>query len=139
VSEEDAVLAAYRGYWATILDLGGLVPTSERLDRYATGPALARSSAAIANQRAVGQYVEVPAGANYRHDATVTSVLGDEAVVADCAVDDGLLLAKGSNLVLDDSVTTRQLTARVTRSGGTWRVEDVTTIREWEGVSGCAG
>lgn len=138
LSEEDAVLAAYQGYWDTWLAANDPPnPDHPDLAKYATGPVLAKALESIANRAAVQQALRLPSDSISSHEPRVVSVTGTRAVVYDCSVDDGLVVAEGSGFVLDDAVVTWQYTATLEKSD-TWRVSELQAIERTDGVSGCA-
>jgi hypothetical protein len=138
-TEEQAVLAAYQGYWVTWLAANDPPdPDHPDLARYATGAALSRVRGAISERRSVGQVIRLPQNAHYRHDARVATLDLDRATLSDCSVDDAQVLAYGSGTVLDDSVVSRRLEAHMVRMHGQWLTEDVLAVAEWDGMVGCA-
>ncbi len=139
LTDEEAVLAAYQGYWDTWLAANDPPnPDHPDLERYATGAALAKVRESIANHRSVGQGVVRPLGSVGRRSPELVTIGSWAAEVSDCSVDDTQLVDLASGNVLDGSVVTWQFKSVLTLSGGQWRVSDVTTVDQWEGVAGCA-
>ncbi len=139
VSEEDAVLAAYQGYWDTWLAATNPPdPDHPDLAKFAAGVQLDRDRAAIANYRQLSQVVRLPQNPAWSHQAAVLSLDGDAAVITDCSVDDSVVLDRPTGRVLNDAVSTYVFRASLNREGGTWKVTVVDATSRWEGVAGCA-
>lgn len=139
LTDEQAVLTAYQGYWDTWLAANDPPnPDHPDLARFATGAALAKVRESIANHRAVGQVLRLPANSISEHRSRVTELDGGAAVVSDCSIDDGLVVAYGSGVVLNDAVGTWLLRTMLKRSGDTWLVDEIAVDGSWEGVAGCA-
>lgn len=136
-TSEQAVLAAYQAYWDTWLAANDPPdPDHPGLARYYTGTSLERARASIAANQARGVVLRLPPNTQYEHDAVVRYVDGDRAIIDDCAVDDGQVLA-ADGTVVDDSVVTEHLEVMLSWDGSHWRVADVRLVQEWEGVTGC--
>jgi len=139
-TEEQAVLAAYQGYWDTWLAANDPPnPDHPDLERYSTGVALARDREAIARHRSIQQVVRLPDRSRWGHSPSLLSVAGDVASLDDCAIDDSLLVDAPSGRVLNDGVGTFRLRASLRRLAASWHVEVVEVIEKWNGVAGCAG
>jgi hypothetical protein len=139
LTDEQAVLAAYQGYWDTWLVANDPPnPDHPDLGRYATGAALAKVRESIANHRSVGQVLRLPVNSISEHRSRVVALDGRTAVLSDCSIDDGLVLAYGSGTVLNDAVGTWLIRATLEWSGGAWLVKEVAVEGTWEGVAGCA-
>jgi hypothetical protein len=139
LSEEDAVLAAYQGYWDTWLAANDPPnPNYPGLADVRTGEVLAQTQSAIRNRAAVGQAIRLPEGALNRHSPVVVELSERTAEISDCAVDGAVLVGASDGFVLDDSVVTRHLLANLVLEGSLWRVSKVSTEAEWSGVDGCA-
>jgi hypothetical protein len=139
LTDEQAVLAAYQGYWDTWLVANDPPdPDHPDLARYATGAALERDREAISNHRLLRQVVRLPEGSRWRHEPTVESLSGDQAVVTDCSVDDSTLVDEPSGRVLNDEVASFRLRAVLTSSPDGWRVSASEVLEKWGGVAGCA-
>jgi hypothetical protein len=137
-TEEEAILAAYQGYWDTWLAANDPPnPDHPDLEKYATGAALENERASIAEYRALGQVVRLPADSRYASDATVVSRSLDEATVSDCAVDDSQLIDEVSGVILDGSVGTFEFKATLRRGDAGWRVALVEQVRLLEGIVPC--
>jgi hypothetical protein len=140
LTDEEAVLAAYQGYWDTWLVANDPPnPDHPDLERFATGAALYRDRSAIGNFRLLRQIVRLPAQSEWRHDAAVESVSIGEAVVLDCSVDDSVLIDEPSGRVLNDGVSTYRLRAVAVRLPDGWRIGSVDVVEKWDGVAGCVG
>jgi hypothetical protein len=137
-AEQDAILAAYKGYWDTWLAANDPPnPDHPDLERYATGSAYSRAVEATRKHRDLGQRFRLPEGARYSHNPIDVLVDGDRAEVRDCSVDDGLIVDSSTGAVLNDAVNTRLIKAELVREGDQWKLHDAAVISEWEGVSGC--
>lgn len=138
-SEEDAVLAAYQGYWDTWLAATNPPdPDHPDLARFATGVQLERDREAVSRFRQLSQIVRLPDSPAWSHEAAVLSIDGLQAVVTDCSVDDSILVDRPTGRVLNDAVGTYTFRAVILLEEGTWRVSDVTATGQWEGIAGCA-
>jgi hypothetical protein len=138
-SEEEAVLAAYQGYWDTWLAATNPPdPGHPDLARFATGEALERDLAAITNYRQLSQFVRLPVSRSWAHDASVLALKGDRAVIIDCSIDDTILVDRPSGRILNDAVATYEMRAAMVRDGAGWKVERLDVMSKWEGVAGCA-
>jgi len=137
-TEEAAVLAAYQGYWDTWLAANDPPnPDHPDLERYATGAALAKVKESIADHRSVGQVLRLPERSISEHRSRVERLAGATAVVVDCSIDDGLVVAYGSDMVLDDSVVTWDYEVVMVNEGG-WRVGELRVRDRSDGVVACA-
>jgi hypothetical protein len=138
-ADEQAVLAAYQGYWQALLAANN--PPDEfhpALRQYATGAALESVVNAARANRAARQAVRLPPDSVYAHRAEVVSIQGDTATVRDCAIDDGVVVNLDNGAVVNDEVMTRLATADLVREQGTWKVSYTKVEQTWKGVAGCA-
>jgi len=137
-SEEDAVLAAYQGYWDTWLVANDPPnPNHPDLERFASGAALARDKEVISHNRSVGERYRLPLNSVSQHRAVVVEMGDGIARISDCSIDDGIVVAHGSEFVLDDSITTFVWEATLVFEDG-WKVSELHMVEQSEGVSGCA-
>ncbi len=135
-SEEEAILAAYRGYWDTWLAANSPPdPEHPGLERYYTGAALARARTRIAENQSAGVRFRTPPESVANHDASIRHVQDEVAVVDDCSIDDGLIISPAGE-ILDSRVVTRRSEATLVFDGG-WRVEDVIVLTSVDGVGSC--
>jgi hypothetical protein len=65
-------------------------------------------------------------------------VNGDQAVVQECVVSDGVIIRRGSGEVVNDEVTTHNVRGEMQRVEGVWRVSAAQLVQRWQGVAGCA-
>jgi len=138
-SVEEEVAAAYAAYWtAWVAANNPPDPDHPALALAADGPALVWSRDQIAQRRAIGIVMRMASVPLYRHVVTGIAVDGDEAVVADCSIDDAVLASRDSGAVLNDAVESRRITASVVRGESGWRVRTWEVVEAWEGVDGCA-
>lgn len=70
--------------------------------------------------------------------AVVLQLLDQKAVLQDCVIDDGAQVELATGKVIDDRVITRTSRVELELDNGRWKVKTATTLREWEGVAGCA-
>jgi hypothetical protein len=137
-TDEEAILAAYQGYWDTWLAANDPPnPDHPDLAKYATGEALERARRTISDHAEQNHAVRLREGGVYVHRPAVVEQLGETALVEDCSLDDGLVVDRPSGLVLDDSVWSRKNLVHMTRVGGAWRVDFITLEGKWPGAAGC--
>jgi hypothetical protein len=137
-TEEEAILAAYQGYWDTWLAANDPPnPDHPDLAKYATGAALENVRSSIAEYRALGQVVRLPAESRYASDATVVGRSLDEATVSDCAADDSQLIDEATGVILDGSEGTFEFEATLRRGDVGWQVALVEQVRLLEGIVPC--
>lgn len=145
-TEEQKVVAAYRGYWEAVYAANNPPdPNSPRLAAYATGPQLESAQNAVASNIRQGVAVRVPAQSVATYNAQVTSISGDKAEVRSCDVDDSFLVRLSDGQVVDPSgrpakagVGTDSIKAQLTREGAAWKISSLQFEQHWEGVAGCA-
>lgn len=136
---EAAVLAAYNGYWRSILAAND-PPNQDYpgLRRFATGDAYRSVFDAAQANRLTGRALRLPANSQYSHDVRLESADADAASVRDCAVDDGLVVDLRTGEVLNDTISTTLIRADLLRQDGRWLVATTAVEQRWEGVAGCA-
>ncbi|HEY6532016.1 MAG TPA: hypothetical protein VIY72_06915, partial [Acidimicrobiales bacterium] len=138
-TEEEAILAAYQGYWDTWLKANDPPdPDHPDLVNYATGAALENARLAIANHQRLGQVIRLPADSQISSLAEVDSLEVSVATVSDCATDDSKLLDAATGIVLDGEEATFRFEASMHLEDGEWRVATVESIEKWEGIVECA-
>jgi hypothetical protein len=136
---QQAVLAAYQGYWDAILAANDPPdPSHPALRRYATGAAYESVIKATHTNRLARRAVRLPPNSISTHRAQVVSIQGDTATVRDCAIDDGLVVDMDTGGVVNDVVATQLRTATLLRESGVWKVANTVLEQRWEGVAGCA-
>jgi hypothetical protein len=139
-TEEEAILAAYQGYWDTWLAANDPPnPDHPDLAKYATGAALENERASIAEHRSLGQVVKLPPESRFGSSAVLTSHGEGVAAISDCATDDSKLVDVATGVVLDDEDATFRIQASLLLVEGEWRVVAVDTVQKWEGIVACAG
>jgi hypothetical protein len=137
-TEEEAILAAYHGYWDTWLAANDPPnPDHPDLERYYTGPALERAKSAVSDNRLIRQVIRLPEESVSRHEARLVALDSDRATVSDCSVDDAIVVDEPSGRVLNDQVVTELLSASIARIDGTWKVASVRRVGEWTGDTAC--
>lgn len=137
--EEQAVRAAYEGYWRAILAAND--PPDQfhpDLARYATGEAFKSVFDAAQANRLRGWVVRLPEDSVTEFRIDVIEVHSNSARVTGCTIDDGLVIDAETGEVLDASVETVRVTATLVREDGGWKVADTRVEESWEGVAGCA-
>jgi hypothetical protein len=136
---EQAVLAAYQGYWDVIRAANDPPdPAHPALRRYATGAAYESVVAAARTNQMARRVLRLPPHSISEHRAQVISIDGDVAMVRDCVIDDGLVIDMETGTVVDDEIVTHQASATLVRQGGVWKVSYTRLERTWQGVAGCA-
>jgi len=141
-SVEEEIAARYVGFWDArfVVNSADAVgePSDPRLAEYATGAQLEQVMADT--QRFAEQGLRLarpPQPADFRQ-VEVVSIDGDTAMVQECYVDDGLLVDRTTGDVVNDAVSTHNVSATMHRIDGVWKVEAARLIQRWEGVEGCA-
>ncbi len=71
--------------------------------------------------------------------ATVQQILEGKAIVHICEIDDGMLVSAADGRVVNERVLTLLSEATLEHLGGIWKVSENRTLKQWEGVAGCAG
>jgi hypothetical protein len=138
-TEEEAILAAYQGYWDTWLAANDPPnPDHPDLAKYATGEALERDIEALNAARLERHSIVVPDGGRYRHEPVLVEVVGDTGFVTDCSVDDAWTIDTATGSTLDDAVATRVWNASLVRTAEGWRVADAWVVEQWDGERSCA-
>jgi hypothetical protein len=137
-TEEEAILAAYQGYWDTWLAANDPPnPDHPDLAKYATGAALERARQTISDHAQQNHAVRLREGSVYAHRPAVIEQGEESALIEDCSLDDGLVLDRASGVVLDDSVWSRKSLVEMTRVEGMWRVGFITLEGKWPDAAGC--
>ena len=133
-----AVLAAYQRFWQVWLEANDPPdPNDPALAEVASGPQLALEKAQIA-RNLQGGVAFVPARPSHaQHRPSVVDLSAHRATVVDCALDDGVVVARATNTVLNADVVTYLWRATLTNKGGRWKVTDNTREGKWSGASDC--
>ncbi len=136
---EQAVLAAYQGYWRAY-QVANDPPSLFHPDlrRYATDEVYAATFRATQVNQLSGRALRRPSHSRTVHRAEVVSLAPGRAVVRDCAVDDLLVVEIATGAVLDDRVVSRRGIATLVLEDGLWKVARTSVEQRWEGVGGCA-
>ena len=139
-SLEDEIIARYIGYWDArfAANRGTPNPDDPALREFATG---AQLESVLAETQA-----NLDQGLAFRRAAhpadiqrvSVVEVHGDEAVVQECVVSDGVIIRRDSGEIVNDDVTTHNVRGEMQRVEGEWRVSAAELVQRWEGVAGCA-
>lgn len=138
-SVEDEIVARYKAFWEARFEANSPPnPDDPALREYATG---AQLDNVIAETQA-----NLDAGVELRRRedradiqrVEVASMSGDEAVVQECFVDDGLVVRRSDGEVLHDDIVTYNVRGEMQRLDGEWRLASATVVQQWEGIAGCA-
>lgn len=137
---EEQIVARYLGYWEArfTANSGTPNPDDPALREYATGEQL---DAVIAETQA-----NLDQGLAFRRATNpanmqrvdVIDVDGDQAVVQECVVSDGVIIRSETGEIVNDDVATHNVRGELTRVDGVWRVSAAQLVQRWEGVAGCA-
>lgn len=137
---EQEIINRYIAFWDArfAANTGTPNPVDPALEEHATGTQL---QAVIAETQAnLDQglaFQARPDPASFRR-VTIVMVSGDQAVVQECFVDDGLVIQRDTGDVVNDTIATHSVRGELTRTDGAWRVSGTRLIQRWEGVAGCA-
>jgi hypothetical protein len=139
-SAEQEIIDRYIAFWDArfAANSGTPNPNDPALAEYATGEQLTAVMAETQENLDEGLAFrprENPA--NFRQ-VTVVSVDGDQAVVQECFVDDGLVIERATGGVVNDTIATHSVRGELARVEGEWRVSSTRLVQRWEGVKGCA-
>jgi hypothetical protein len=139
VDRAQEVLNAYNQSWEAYHAASDPAdPGHPALAETTTGPALQRAVEALEAFRASGRVGRFPEGSIARRHPEVVSLLGDEATVSDCRVDDGQIVIAATGEVVNDLVGTALYEASMVVDDGRWKLRSLTLVQEWDGVAGCA-
>lgn len=139
-SAEQEVINRYVGYWDARFraNSGTPNPDDPALAEYATGAQLDAVIAETRKNLDDGRAFQPRKNpANIRR-VKVISLTGDQAVVQECFVDDGLVVRRDTGAVVNDTIATHNVRGELTRVDGAWRVSRAQLIQRWEGIAGCA-
>ena len=137
---QQEIIDRYIAYWKArfAANTGTPNPHDPTLAEFATGAQLDGVVAETqANLDAGRAFKERPDPANFRR-VTVVSVSGEDAVVQECFVDDGLVIQRDTSAVINDTIATQNVRGELRRVDGRWRVSGSSLVQRWEGVGGCA-
>ncbi|MCD9623748.1 hypothetical protein [Rhabdothermincola salaria] len=136
---EAEIEAVYRAFWdATITANNPPDPGSPALAESMADPMLAHVTEQVANRLETGQAIRLPEGSLSSVSNVEVEVVGEEATVMACVVDDAVVFDRASGLVLNDRVTSGWTRATVRLVGDGWRVVSNEYTSRSEGVDGCA-
>ena len=138
--EHQLIIDRYLAFWEArfAANQEPVDPDSPEFAEYATGPQLDNVRAETARNAEADLAFRLPEPTISRRAPRIVSVEGDTAQLQDCVVDDGILYRSTTGEVVNDSVTTRNVSAVMRLIDGEWRLEAATIIQQWEGVAGCA-
>jgi len=137
---EQEVIDSYVAYWDArfAANSGTPNPDDPALREHATGEQL---DAVMAETRSNLEQGLAFRAAEEPHDVqavTVVELDGDQAVVQECVVSDGVIVERATGEVVNDDVATHNVRGELQRVDGVWKVSGARLIQEWEGVAGCA-
>jgi hypothetical protein len=139
VDREQEVLAAYNESWEAYHAASDPAdPTHPALAETSTGPALQQAVESLEAFRISGRVGRFPEGSIAERHPEVVSLLGEEATVRDCRVDDSQVVIAATGEVVNDLVGTTLYEASMVREDGRWKLHSLTILEEWDGVAGCA-
>jgi hypothetical protein len=146
-SDEQQIIAAYKGYWAA-LDVANTPPLNPDLPllaHFATGPELAADQNKIRQHQAQGVGSRRPSPSVTQYRTKVISISGDRAQIQSCDIDDSYPFNIATGQVVDANgkpatagVGTLAIHGTMVREGSTWKVWSLTLDQVTPGVSGCA-
>lgn len=139
--DQVAVVEAYRGYWHAYLAAADPVdPEHPLISRYATVERASGVKAGLQRLHDRGVVGRLRPHPQYTHAVLSVEIDGSTAVLRDCSIDDGLLVAVATGEVVDDSVVTREGEFTLSLVDGSWKVSGLQprVIHEEAGVAGCA-
>jgi hypothetical protein len=139
-SGEQEIIDRYVAFWDArfAANSGTPNPNDPALAEYATGAQLTAVVAETQENLDEGLAFRArPDPADFRQ-VTVVSVEGDQAVVQECFVDDGLVIERATGDVVNDTIATHSVRGELARVDGEWRVSSTRLVQRWEGVNGCA-
>lgn len=138
-AEKQAIVEAVQGFHRVAAAINRPPdPADPELRVYATGRAYDEVLTATQKNQREGITVRSPANSQARYEPEVVSTDGDNAIVRECSVDDGVVYEMATGRVINDAVVTRLSTIFLAREGGRWKVTTAQTDQRWEGVAGCA-
>lgn len=137
---EEEIVAAYIGYWNARFEAnsGTPNPNDPALREFATGAqldAVIAETQANLDQGLAFRRADNPANVQR---VEVVDVDGDQAVVQECVVSDGVIIRRDTGEVVNDEVATHNVRGELTRVDGVWRVSAAQLVQRWDGVAGCA-
>jgi ABC-type transport system substrate-binding protein len=139
VGREQEVLDAYLESWeAYDVASDPADPTHPALAETSTGPALQQAVESLEAFRISGRVGRTPENSIAEHRAEVVWLLGDEATVRDCSIDDGLVVIEATGEVVNDVVSTVLFEGSMAVEDGRWKLRSLKVVETWDGVAGCA-
>jgi hypothetical protein len=139
-SEEDLIKSRYAAFWDARFAANEepVDPNAPALREVATGSQLENVVAETAKRKSDGLAFRRPANSVARRSVQVVEHGDGEATVQECSVNDGVLYRVATGEVVDDSVVTHSVEARLRIVDGVWKVESTRLLQKWQGVAGCA-
>lgn len=135
-SVESQVEEAYLAYW----EMGERLlenpnPEDPEIPQRTTGDLRGEMIDGLTTLRAQGQAVRY--GDQYSHDVLSVAVTSQGAEVADCLIDDGVVIDLQTGEQVRGGVVTVLYTTTMVREGEHWKASEAVEQRTWEGVSQC--
>lgn len=139
-SAEQEVIDRCIGYWNARFEAnsGTPDPNDPALREYATGEQLDAVIAETQSNLDEGLAFQRAAEPHNIQGVTVVEIEGDQAVVQECVVADGVVIRRDTGEVVNDEVNTHNVQAEMTRVDGVWKVSAARLLQRFEGVTGCA-
>lgn len=85
-----------------------------------------------------GQAGRFPEGSISRTDPLSIDIVGDQATVETCGVDDSVVYDVATGNVINDDIVTVRASSTLERDGDHWKLATRSELERWEGVAGCA-
>lgn len=137
---EQEITVRYNSYWEARFDANENPPNPDHpgLREYATGEQLQSVIEETRRNLEEGLALRKPENSVARSSVRVVTVNGDEAMLQECVVDDGVIYRYRTGEVVNDTVATHSVEASMRRVDGEWKVAKTRLLQRWEGVAGCA-
>lgn len=138
-SVEDEIVARYKAFWEARFEANSPPnPDDPALREYATGAQLDNVIAETQANLDTGVELRRREDRADIQRVKVVSMSGDEAVVQECFVDDGLVVRRSDGEVVRGDIVTYNVRGEMQRVDGEWRLASATVVQQWEGIAGCA-
>jgi hypothetical protein len=135
---ESEVEAAYLAYWEMTVRLQQAPdPEDAEIRQRATGAAADELVDGLTTLRALHHVVTF--GPRYSHDVISAEVVGGEAVLRDCFVDDAETIEVSTRERVSGGLASGVFVATLEAMDGGWRVSELEVEHAQDGVGGCAG
>lgn len=137
---EEEIVTRYQAFWSARFEANQAPPDPDHpgLAEYATGEQLETVIAGTRQNLEEGLALRRPEDSVRRSDVRVIGIKGDEALLQECYVDDGIVYRTASGEVVNDAVATHNVQATMLRVDRVWKLASTRLVQRWEGVAGCA-